>query len=74
MPGMPRKRLRYAKCVSGHDHPRIASTEVLPDALVASPEMLPAIAHAIMPTPLLWRGYGYQDDARGACRTYQRSP
>jgi hypothetical protein len=54
--------------------PRIASTKVLPDAPVASPEMLPAIAHAIMPSPLFWRGYGYQDDARGAGRTYQRSP
>ena len=54
--------------------PRIASTEVLPDALVASPKMLLAFAHAIMPTPLLWRSYGYQDDARGAGRTYLRSP
>ena len=54
--------------------PRIAPTEVLLDALVASPEMLPVIAHAIMPTPLLWRDYGYQDDARGAGRAYLRSP
>lgn len=53
--------------------PRIESIEVLPGAHVASPEMLPALAHAIIPTPLLWRGYGYQDDARGAGRTYQRS-
>lgn len=31
--------------------------------------MLLAFAHAIVPTPLHWRGYGYQDDARGAGRT-----
>ena len=54
--------------------PRIASIEVLPDEFVASSEMLPTIAHATMPTPLLWRDYGYQDDSGGAGRTYQRSP
>jgi hypothetical protein len=54
--------------------PRIASAKVLPVGVVASAEMLPAIAPATMASPLPRRGYGHQDDALGAGRTYQRSP
>jgi hypothetical protein len=35
-------------------------------ALVASGEMLPAIAPATMLPPLLRKGYGHQDDPHGA--------
>jgi hypothetical protein len=46
--------------------PRIASAKMLPDGIVASGEMLPAIAPATMVPPLLRRGHGHQDDTQGA--------
>jgi hypothetical protein len=39
---------------------------MLPDGFVASGEMLPAIAPATVLSPILRRGYGHQDDVRGA--------
>jgi hypothetical protein len=64
--------------------PTAAELQALPPALlqqkcyrlgvVASAEMLPAIAPATMASPLPRRGYGHQDDAFGADRTDQRSP
>jgi Nucleotidyl transferase AbiEii toxin, Type IV TA system len=53
---------------------RIASTKVLPVGVVASAEMLPAIAPDTIAPPLPRRGYGHQDDTFGADRTDQRSP
>ena len=46
--------------------PRVASAKMLPNGLVASGEMLPAIVPATMQPPLLRRGHGHQDDAHGA--------
>src|SRR5271167_4029841 len=43
--------------------PRIASVKTLPDGLVASGEMLPAIAPVTMVPLPIWRDYGNQDDA-----------
>jgi hypothetical protein len=54
--------------------PRIASAKVLPVGVVASAEMLPAIAPATMASPLPRRGHGHQDDTLGAGRTDERSP
>jgi hypothetical protein len=50
-------------------YPRIASAKVLPVGVVASAEMLPAIAPATIASPLLRRGYGHRDDTLGAGRT-----
>ena len=46
--------------------PRIASAKMLPNRVVASREMLPAMARATMPPLQDRRGYGHQDNARGA--------
>jgi len=54
--------------------PRIASAKMLPVGVVASADMLPAIAPATIASPLPRRGYGHQDDTLGAGRTHQRSP
>ena len=54
--------------------PRVASTKVLPVGVVASAEMLPAIAPDTIAPPLPRRGYGHQDDTFGADRTDERSP
>jgi hypothetical protein len=48
------------------ENPRIASAKMLPDGVVASREMLPAIVTATMLPPRPRRGYGHQDDTLGA--------
>jgi hypothetical protein len=40
--------------------PRIASAKMLPNGVVASREMLPAMVRATMPPLQDWRGYGHQ--------------
>jgi hypothetical protein len=58
-----------ARMIKAGLSPRIASAKVLPVGVVASAEMLPAIAPATIASPLLRRGYGHRDDTLGAGRT-----
>ena len=51
---------------------RIASGTMLPDRVVASPEMLPATRRVSMPPSPLGRRYAHQDDAHGTSRARKR--